>query len=489
MQIAVAERPAGTALAAPRARRLPGLLSRAGWWATALAVTSVAAAMVFVANTLSRWDNYRTNAFDLAFFDQIIWNSSRGAWFQTTFVGYNFGGQHLEPILLLFAPAYWFGAGPPILLLAQAVGAAAAAGLLYATARRFGLSPVLSYATAGSFLLNPYLHRALDFDFHPEVLIALPVFAAAWAAAAKRYRLAAVAAVSALLFKEDAAFVVIALSALLWFEGARRPALVTGGIAIAYAIIAVVVIMPLIRGGAPSDLVERYGYLVDTTRQSQFLPRLLVRPWVIPQHLFAPAQLWTTTLFVSASAPLALLRPRLVAFLLPGLAVALLASHPQQHALELHYSAESVPLVVLFGLLGARAALRFVPTPAVLLAIVVPVAIGFLALSPFSPTANHPAPPSETHLAALRDGLALVPADPELAISAQSSLLPRLSRRGKAWEFPQAASRADWVVVDRYTHRSNQSVEAGYDTVLAGVRTRFERVYDRDGVEVFRRKP
>ncbi|MEP7216209.1 MAG: DUF2079 domain-containing protein [Anaerolineaceae bacterium] len=456
-------------------------------WPAAVTLVAGTFGAAFLANALSRWQNFQTNAFDLAFFDQIIWNTSRGDWFQTTFIGYNFAGQHLEPILLLFVPAYWLGAGPPLLLATQAVVAAAAAIPLYAAARRFGLSAALSSAATASYLLNPYLHRALNFDFHPEVMVALPVFAAAWAVAAERYRLAAAFAISTLLFKEDAAFVALTIAALLWFESARREAVITAGAAVAYAAIAVLVVMPLVRNGAPSDLVERYGYLVDTTGQSQFLPRLATHPWVIPARLFAPAQFWTMTLFVGASAPLALLRPRLLLFLLPGLAVALLASHPQQRALDLHYSAELVPLISVLGLLGARAASRCVPAPAVLAAILLPVIVGFVALSPFSPTAERRSGPSATHLAALSEGLALVPSDASQEVSAQSGLLPRLSQRANAWEFPQAAERVDWVVIDRYTHRSRQSIASGYDAAVTVVRATFERVYARDGVEVFRR--
>ncbi len=463
-------------------------MAEQSWWTAALLLTTTAFGAAFVANAMSRWHNYRTNAFDLAFFDQIIWNTSRGDWFQTTFVGYNFAGQHLEPILLLFVPVYWLGAGPPVLLTTQAIVAAAASIPLYFASRRFGLPAVLAGGITLAYLANPYLHRALDFDFHPEVMVAFPVFTAAWAMAAKRYSLAAALALSTLLFKEDAAFVALALAGVLWFEGARRQALATGTTAVVYAVAAVMIIMPLVRGGAPSDLVDRYGYLVDTTRQTQFLPRLLLHPWVIPEHLFAPAQLWTMTLFAGASAPLAILRPKLLVFLLPGLAVALLASHASQRALELHYSAELVPLVLVFGLLGVRKALRLAPTPAVLAAIVLPTLFGFLALSPFSPTAERQRGPSAEHLNALSEGLALVPSDPEVEVAAQSSLFPRLSQRSNAWEFPQAVGRVEWVVVDRYTHRSQQSVATGYDAALETVRSTFERVYARDGVEIFRRK-
>ncbi len=483
----------GIAVEARAASRESGLVARSraiaarlSWSTVAISGISAVAAVFFVANAVTRWRDYQTNAFDLAFFDQIIWNTSRGDWFETNFVAYNFAGQHMEPILLLFVPFYWFGGGPLVLLVVQSVGVALATPLLYAASRGFGLPKILALAVAASFLVNPYLHRAVDFDFHPEVLVAIPVFAAAWAVSAKRYRLASALAISALLFKEDAAFVVLALAGLLWFEGAKKPALVTATVGIAYAVVIVLVVMPLIRDGAPSDLVERYGYLVGTSNQAEFLPRLLSRPWVIPQHLFAPAQLWTAGLLLAITAPLAMLRPHLLLFILPGLAVALLASHPEQRALELHYSAEIVPLIVLFGLLGVRTALRRVPQPVVATAIVLPVLLGFFAISPFSPFQDRSTLPTSEHRDALDAAVALVPQDPAQSVAAQSGILPRLSQRRDAREFPGGATSADWVVVDRYGHISGQS-QPEYESTLAEVRATFERVYERDGVEVFRR--
>jgi hypothetical protein len=95
------------------------------------------------------------------------------------------------------------------------------------------------------------------------------------------------------------------------------------------------------------------------------------------------------------------------------------------------------------------------------------------------------APPTAEHRAAVLAGLALVPAG--ASVSAQSELVPRLSQRERAWEFPQSWRRADWVVVDAYGQRSTQSLDAGFDAALATVRATYARVYARDGVEVFRR--
>src|SRR5947209_3883019 len=52
------------------------LAASAGWW--------------MAATSLGRHAAYQSNAYDLGFFDQIVWNTSQGRWFETSFVKYNF---------------------------------------------------------------------------------------------------------------------------------------------------------------------------------------------------------------------------------------------------------------------------------------------------------------------------------------------------------------------------------------------------------------
>src|SRR5262249_25803663 len=96
-------------------------------------------------------------------------------------------------------------------------------------------------------------------------------------------------------------------------------------------------------------------------------------------------------------------------------------------------------------------------------------------------------PPTETHKAALQEALALIPADASVAVSAQSGLLPRLSQRAHAHEFPGYLSKADWVIVDQYGFRSSQSLADGYNASLTIVRQSETPVFAKDGVEVYRR--
>ena len=68
------------------------LTQRAGLGVTA--VFAVTAGWLMAGITLSRHAGYQSNAYDLGFFDQITWNTSEGRIFETSFVKYNFLGQH-----------------------------------------------------------------------------------------------------------------------------------------------------------------------------------------------------------------------------------------------------------------------------------------------------------------------------------------------------------------------------------------------------------
>lgn len=400
---------------------------------------------------------------------------------------YNFAGQHLEPVLLAFVPAYWFGGGPPVLLVIQAIVAAGAAAPLYFAARRFTLPAPLASAVAAAYLANPYLHRAIAFDFHPEVMVALPAFAAAWAIAVRRSRLAVILALSTLLFKEDAVFVALALAGLALLRGQRRQAAIISATALVWATLTVLVVLPLARHGAPSDLVQRYGYLAGGQDGFGLLASILLHPWRPIAELGDPANVWTAAIFLACSAPLALARPRLLLPLVPGLALAILSAHPQQKALEFHYAAELVPVAVLATLLAAVALRDRLASPLLSGLVLVPALLGLAALHPLA--SAHGEPPSDAHRVAVAEAVALIPANPEVSVSGQSNVLPRLTHRGQAFEFPSNFDRADYVVVDHYGFRSSQSLADGFDPKLARVRTDMQRIYDRDGVEVFRRSP
>src|SRR6185436_1496078 len=87
---------------------------------------------------------YNSNGWDLGWFDQVVWNTAHGRPFENSFATWNFLGEHIEPILLLFALIYRVKPDVEILLVTQAIVASLAALPLYLAART-----LLKSATAG----------------------------------------------------------------------------------------------------------------------------------------------------------------------------------------------------------------------------------------------------------------------------------------------------------------------------------------------------
>ncbi len=73
-------------------------------------------------------------------------------------------------------------------------------------------------------------------------------------------------------------------------------------------------------------------------------------------------------------------------------------------------------------------------------------------------------------------------------MSAQSGLFSRLSHRRQIFEFPGRGEETAWVIVDANGYRGGSSSGPGFELRLAEVRASYDRVYGRDGVEVFSRR-
>src|SRR5438874_979843 len=58
---------------------------------------------------------------DLAIYDQIVWNTSRGRIFVSTLIQHatNMLGDHFSPVVAAFVPIYWVWPDPRVLLVGQ----------------------------------------------------------------------------------------------------------------------------------------------------------------------------------------------------------------------------------------------------------------------------------------------------------------------------------------------------------------------------------
>ncbi len=339
-----------------------------------------------------------------------------------------------------------------------------------------------------AFLLDAQLHRALDFDFHPELMGFFFVFLALYYLVARRPVATIIAVLPLLVLKEDMPLIVGAFAVLLFARGFRWQGSALLAVAATYAGAVVLVVMPWIRGGS-GDLPERYGYLVADSTWWSLVPDVISRSlqqlW--PAPLDALVHIGASIGFVALLNPLALLAAA------PAYLLAALSDHPQQSRLELHYVMATLALAWVAAALGLQRIAEWgrrykwsslAPVASTL--VLASAVTTFFLWSPYAPGVQHHAP-AAAHRAVINEALALVPAD--VPVSAQNTLLPHLSERQDVFEFPNLHD-AEYVVVDPSLPVTGQSRAAGYASAIDNLSGKgFILIFDTDGVKVFRRTP
>ena len=351
-------------------------------------------------------------------------------------------GAHVDPILMAFAP--W--PSPELMLLVQAAALALGAVPVF---RLGGL------AWAGAYLLLPALQWTALADFHP-VAFATPLLLFAIEALVRdRLTAFAVFAGAAVLTKEHVGLAVAGLG--LWYAR-RRP---RAGLAIAFAgalatALAVLVVLPEFRPEHGSDLAGRYDEL-----------GLSSLDWRDLRYVLA---------LVLPLAGLPLLTPLLLLAALPELLLDVLSETATQTSIRHHYAAVALAPLVAAAVLAGR---RF-GRVALLTAGAAAVAIGPL------PRLERLARDSQDDAAAA----ALELVESEDVVSATNGLGAHLSQRRRILLFPLVAD-ADVVAVEEGRPAFGGGVsERELATAVARLRRdrRFRRVFERDGVVVFRRE-
>ena len=432
---------------------------------------AAAVTVVFFSYAWVRLSTLESSAFDLAYFDQVVWNGFQGHGFTSSFAPYPFFGQHFSPALAAFVPFYAIHPSPLWLLGGQSLALGFAMVPLFLLARMWlgeksALIACLAYA-AQLFVL-----RAANYDFHTEALGVPFVF---WAVlgAVRASRAGDItlilAGVAPLLFKEDGALVSLGIGFLALAVFRRRAGLILMAVALVYGLVVTTVVMPAIRGGQPGDLIGRYSYLGSSA--SGVLMGLVEHPGAALQHLLSPGPLMAVALLLGGVAFLPLARPLAFSAAMPALLLALLSQKWQQETLLDQYGLQSGPLIFIAALIGwarilplLRRALSHVrlmwltPERALRGALVVST---LTVLSMAAPTFA---------IGSWRGGLdaqslaSQVP--PEASVDASSDLLPMLAERDSIGLLP--SHQREWVAVDAATDSSVLAALSSDGYVLTG---------------------
>jgi uncharacterized membrane protein len=456
-------------------------IAAANWCA---AILSSGAACFFAWAALVRYAGFNSTAYDLGFFDQVVWQISQGRPGLTSYLyWYDFFGQHLEPILYVYGALYTLWADPRLLLITQALATGAGAWLLYRCAAQV-IRPWWAVVLSGAFLLALPLHTALAFDFHPEVMSALPVFAGLWFALRGRPWAAALVWTSLLLLKEDESLVLPALALLLLLLTRRPlPSVLLACLGIVWAVLAVGIVEPHWRHGFAGDLTQ--DYLAFGPSLTAAAATIVRQPLQSARLVLGDGGLGAALAWIGGTGLAPILAPIGLLAAAPELLLQLASRNPTQHLLHLHYGVEAVPLVYAF-LLAELRWLRPLPRlqNSVAAAAGVTALAAFLVASPFRTGSPWPIP-SDAHLRAIQQATRMIP--PGAGLRADSTLAAHLSQRPQIFEFP-GPDWGSYVVVDAQAFHPGQAWSHGYRDALAALPAQgYTPIFDREGVQVWKR--
>jgi uncharacterized membrane protein len=464
-------------------------------WAAVVSWTAV-----LLSEIRSDYLGFRLARFDLGNMVQAVWSTAHGRPLETTLLSGEQAARldsHVDPILVLFAP--FFALWPSPMLLAGVQVAACALGALpvFWLARRHLASDQAAALLALSYLAYPWLAwTALD-AMHP-VTLAIPLFLyAIWFLDSDRLW---GFAICAFLIAATGELMGLPLAGLgLWYwlaRGHRRSGVFIAASGLAWAVLAVKVVIPAFHGGE-SPFYERFA-TVGGSPEGVLRTALTNPGQIVSAVLSRPDLVYVAALALPLAASF-LLAPGLAAVALPQLGVNTLSDWPATTDARHHYIAAIVPFLVAASALG----LSRVSTPrrvqaatmvcvcTVASAIVVgpwPGAPGASALS-----LRPDVPASRAN--ALEAAVALVPMD--ASVSATNRLGSHLSARRYFYSVP-LVEPAEWIVLDAEDPwiEGSESGSTRFDPDVGSrfkerVRSdpRWKQVFGREGVYVFQKVP
>jgi uncharacterized membrane protein len=296
----------------------------------------------------ARWANFQYRSFDLAYYVQAIWQLIQGR-LDVSVENVPLLGNHVEPIVFLFAPLFAVFRHPMLFVAVQNAALATMPMVGYNIARRLGLDGKRACLLSAALLLAPAAGYTAIHEFHPEALVApfLLLMLQAWVA--KSIRRHWLWFVAVLACKENMAPLLVVYCATQCvaernrgLAELRRWYLWPMSVALIWFLLCGYVITPALNSGN-IDYVALYDQL--GTSPGNILLNAIVRPQLIGKALLQSLThgnlVWGVVLpFVC----LPLLRPRWIIIAAPILLQHLLSWRSSEWMIYFHYAAPLLPL-------------------------------------------------------------------------------------------------------------------------------------------------
>jgi uncharacterized membrane protein len=302
--------------------------------------------------TLLHHYRLQTHSWDLAIFDNLMWNLLRGEWFKASPV-LGRDGSHIQYHATfgayLLTPFYALRQEADTLLVLQAALTGGAIPAIYMVARRRLNSATLGVLFALSYALYAPQHGPIFYDFH--FLTTAPFFVS-WTIyfyETGKLRGLLVAGICALLWREDVAATLAAV-AFFYLVSGRRPrwAIASGLVAVVYFGVVKFAIMPLHSSGQGESFTWIFKGLMPEGEQGfgAILKTVLLNPAFTLNNILERDKVIFVLQLLVPVVFLPIRHPRAWLLLVPGFLFTLLSTgYKPVYQMYFQYTANWTPFV------------------------------------------------------------------------------------------------------------------------------------------------
>jgi len=323
--------------------------------------------VVFFAHCYLRFKTFGYFDWDLAVYDQIIWNLGRGDFF-SSLLGVNFLGHHAHFLAFPVAVIYKLCPHPLTLMFLQTAALGLAVAPLYLLARKV-LGFQWAFLVCCLYLLNHGVGYTNIYEFHFTSFAPLILFTMFYFFFIEKYVYFLCLSVLALLCQENFPFFIFTFG--LYAMVVRRsprwwlPLLIGSA---GYFILYMKVVVPALNPGNINFalIYSHWGH-----SYGEILRNLLLQPISALQYMFTIEKInWLWNVF-SPFSFIPLLSPGYLALVGPLFLQRLLSNRLPETMIFYHYLAEILPFIFLAFLFGLKRALAYPNTRKLMLAVVV----------------------------------------------------------------------------------------------------------------------
>lgn len=296
------------------------------------------------------------NDFDLAIYNQVIWNTLHGKFFYSSIRGGIYFKDHLPLILLIFLPPYAIFQSPLTLLFLQSIFLGLAAWPLFLLAKE-ELQIEYCIGIVFLYLIYPPVGLVNLFEFHPDAFTPLFLLFTFYFLIKNKFNLFVIFMILSLLCKEDVSIAVLMLGVYAAFiKKSKRWIFTPLFSGIIWFTLSIFIVIPYFNKG-------QYSYTVFYSHLGNSFPEMIrtaiSHPILVLKSMFSTHKLkYLIQLFVPVSFLSFFNLPALL-ITIPTFMRNLLSANPATSSINYQYTATLIPFIFISTVYGLKRILMF----------------------------------------------------------------------------------------------------------------------------------